>query len=73
MERILDEEGNEVESAPHPRQVLFLQLSAAPEQYDILRLKRLTAAGENAFSGLLSRILSDLGHVLIFDASIKKL
>lgn len=39
VERILDEEGNEVESAPHPRQVLFLQLSAAPEQYDILRVK----------------------------------
>ncbi|MCI7290143.1 MAG: U32 family peptidase C-terminal domain-containing protein [Blautia sp.] len=28
-----------MESAPHPRQVLFLQLSAAPEQYDILRVK----------------------------------
>ncbi|MCI6706924.1 MULTISPECIES: peptidase U32 family protein [Eisenbergiella] len=39
VERILDEEGNEVESTPHPRQVLFLQLSAAPEQYDILRVK----------------------------------
>ena len=36
---IFDEEGNEQESAPHPKQVLYLHLDQIPEQYDILRVK----------------------------------
>ena len=28
-----------VESAPHPKQVLWLELSEAPEKYDLLRVK----------------------------------
>lgn len=38
VEALYDEEGNEVESAPHPLQVLYLQLSERPEQYDLLRV-----------------------------------
>ena len=30
-----------VESAPHPKQVLWLELSEAPEKYDLLRVKNL--------------------------------
>ena len=33
------EEGESVESAPHPKQVLFVELSEIPEQYDLLRIK----------------------------------
>ena len=33
------EDGESVESAPHPKQVLFVELSAVPEQYDLLRIK----------------------------------
>ena len=33
------EEGEPVESAPHPKQVLFVELSEIPEQYDLLRIK----------------------------------
>ena len=36
---IYDEEGNEVESAPHPQQVLYLDLSEKPQQYDLLRVE----------------------------------
>ena len=36
---IYDEEGNEVESAPHPQQVLWLDLSEKPQQYDLLRVE----------------------------------
>ena len=32
------EDGEAVESAPHPKQVLYVQLSAKPEQYDLLRV-----------------------------------
>ena len=39
--RIVDEEGTEVESAPHPKQVLYLELTEQPEKYDILRVKAL--------------------------------
>ncbi|MCI6553342.1 MAG: U32 family peptidase [Lachnospiraceae bacterium] len=31
------EEGEKVESAPHPRQVLFVELTERPKRYDILR------------------------------------
>ncbi|MGC6175877.1 peptidase U32 family protein [Lacrimispora sp. 38-1] len=34
---IYDEDGNSQESAPHPQQILFVELSAELEQYDILR------------------------------------
>lgn len=37
--KILDEEGKELESAPHPKQKLFLDLGATLSQYDILRRK----------------------------------
>lgn len=33
------EEGEAVDSAPHPKQVLFVELSAIPKQYDLLRMK----------------------------------
>lgn len=39
VRRILDEEGNEMESAPHPKQVLYIDLGCPLEQYDILRRK----------------------------------
>ena len=35
--RILTEEGMEQESAPHPKQVLYLELDTVPDKYDILR------------------------------------
>ena len=37
VKRILDEDGNEQESAPHPKQVLYVDLGMPLEQYDILR------------------------------------
>lgn len=37
VKRILDEEGNEQESAPHPKQILYVDLGMELEQYDILR------------------------------------
>lgn len=37
VKRIIDEDGNEQESAPHPRQVLYVDLGCAAQQYDILR------------------------------------
>ncbi len=33
------EDGESVESAPHPKQVLYVELSSVPEQYDLLRIK----------------------------------
>jgi len=36
---IYDENGEEMESAPHPRQALYLQLDAGADEYDILRVK----------------------------------
>ena len=36
---IVDEEGNTMESAPHPQQVLFIDLGEPLERYDILRRK----------------------------------
>lgn len=39
VKRIVDEEGNEMESAPHPKQVLYLDLGQPLVQYDILRRK----------------------------------
>ena len=37
VERIVNENGEEQESAPHPKQVLYVGLSVCPEKYDILR------------------------------------
>ncbi|MCP1101769.1 putative protease [Aequitasia blattaphilus] len=37
VKRILDEDGNEQESAPHPKQVLYVELSGEAEVFDILR------------------------------------
>ncbi len=36
---IYTEEGEKMESAPHPKQVLWLSLSELPSQYDLLRVK----------------------------------
>ncbi|HIT89987.1 MAG TPA: U32 family peptidase C-terminal domain-containing protein, partial [Candidatus Merdenecus merdavium] len=39
VKRIVDEEGNEMESAPHPKQKLFVDLGMEVDPYDILRRK----------------------------------
>lgn len=39
VNRILNEEGQEMESAPHPKQVLYIDLGCTPDLYDILRRK----------------------------------
>ena len=39
VQRILDEEGNAQESAPHPKQVLYIDLGHPLDTYDILRRK----------------------------------
>lgn len=39
VKQIMDEEGNEVENAPHPKQILFIDLGIELNQYDILRVK----------------------------------
>lgn len=39
VEAIYDEEGNPVESAPHPKQVLWLRLSGQPQSFDLLRVQ----------------------------------
>ncbi len=42
VEAMYNEEGESVDSAPHPKQVLWIKLSAAPEHYDLLRVKEST-------------------------------
>ena len=37
VEKIIDEDGQEQESAPHPKQVLYVALSGEASVYDILR------------------------------------
>ena len=37
VQAIYDEDGNAAESAPHPRQKLFVKLDGEAERYDILR------------------------------------
>lgn len=39
VKRIVDEEGKEMESAPHPQQVLYIDLGQPLDIYDILRRK----------------------------------
>lgn len=41
VERIVDEDGNDMESCPHPQQKLAIKLSVMPEWGDILRVKNL--------------------------------
>lgn len=36
---LYDAEGNETESAPHPKQILYLDLTGQAQQYDLLRVK----------------------------------
>ena len=36
---IFDEDGNKMESAPHPKQKLFINLGTKLDKYDILRRK----------------------------------
>lgn len=37
VRRIVDEEGNDMESAPHPQQVLYIDLGLPLDTHDILR------------------------------------
>ena len=46
VERIVNEEGVEQESAPHPKQVLYVKLTGDAEPYDILRRKEMEMNGE---------------------------
>lgn len=39
VEAMYTDEGEAVDSAPHPKQVLWIKLSQAPEKYDLLRVK----------------------------------
>ncbi len=39
VKRIVDEDGTDMESAPHPKQVLYIDLGHPLEKYDILRRK----------------------------------
>ena len=39
VKRIMNEDGEDQESAPHSKQVLWVELSVVPEEYDILRRK----------------------------------
>lgn len=39
VKRIMDEDGVDMESAPHPKQVLYIDLGHPLEKYDILRRK----------------------------------
>lgn len=39
VKRIVDEKGVDVDSAPHPKQILFIDLGIELDQYDILRVK----------------------------------
>ena len=39
VEAMYTEDGQTVDSAPHPKQVLWLKLSRTPEKYDLLRVK----------------------------------
>ena len=39
VKRIVNEEGEEQKSAPHPKQVLWIKLSMPPQEFDLLRQK----------------------------------
>ena len=36
---IKNEEGEDMESCPHPKQKLFIKLNVTPDEFDILRRK----------------------------------
>ena len=40
VKRIINEEGEEQKSAPHPKQVLYVDLDGKAEQYDIFEKSR---------------------------------
>lgn len=40
VDGLLDSEGEEIESCPHPKQTLFVKLSQIPKPYDLLRVKK---------------------------------
>lgn len=44
VRRITDEEGNDMESAPHAKQILWVDPGGPAEPYDILRVKALSSA-----------------------------
>ena len=37
---LYNEEGEVLESAPHPKQVVYIELSSLPDKYDLLRVKK---------------------------------
>ncbi|MBF7095766.1 peptidase U32 family protein [Alkalibacter mobilis] len=37
VSKIIDEEGNEVENAPHPKQIIYVPMEEKPTQWDLLR------------------------------------
>jgi len=37
VKRITDEEGKEMESCPHPKQIIYIDLGIELDEYDILR------------------------------------
>jgi putative protease len=41
IDKIVDEEGNEIESAPHPKQIIKIKMAQAVNQYDMLRREEL--------------------------------
>lgn len=41
------EDGEQVDSAPHPQQVLYVELSVQPEKYDLLRVRKEEHEEEN--------------------------
>jgi putative protease len=41
VKAIYDENGNNLESAPHPQQILYVELTVEMEPYDILRRSEL--------------------------------
>lgn len=46
VQAMYTEDGEMVDSAPHPKQVLWIQLSGAAEQYDLLRVQNVTTDTE---------------------------
>ena len=46
MKRIINEDGEEQESAPHPKQVLYVDLGMKLSQYDILRRQEMETEKE---------------------------
>ncbi|MDD6685083.1 MAG: U32 family peptidase C-terminal domain-containing protein [Lachnospiraceae bacterium] len=40
MEEIRDEEGNPMDSAPHPQQEVHVKLGGIPKPFDILRMRK---------------------------------